>query len=124
LGSLVSEGYISENGVDFNNTNEDFAHQFEIALVGSYGTSGYRYERKLQNGKTLIEYQIHNKEVIQDISSKGLSQKSGEKEVPYVVLQSPKKIQRAFLQALFEGDGSVYSGKETVVISYLYTVYS
>jgi len=94
LGSLVSEGYISDSRVGFNNTDEDFAHQF------------------------LIEYQIHDKDIIQDISSKGFSEKSGNKEIPYAVLQSSKKVQRAFLKALFEGDGSIYSGKGTVVISY------
>jgi len=118
LGSLVSEGYISDSRVGFNNTDEDFAHQFEIALVSSYCTSGCRYEGKLKSGKTLIEYQIHDKDIIQDISSKGFSEKSGNKEIPYAVLQSSKKVQRAFLKALFEGDGSIYSGKGTVVISY------
>ena len=109
LGSLVSEGYISDNRVGFNNTDKDFADQFETALVGSYGTSCCIYERKLKSGKTLIEYQIHHKEVIEDIK---------EKEVPYTVLRSSKKIQRAFIRALFEGDGSVYKGQGTVVISY------
>ena len=118
LGSLVSEGYISDNRVGFNNTDEDFADIFEEALVSSYETYGCRYERELRSGKKLIEYQIHKREIIEDIKEKGFNEKSDNKEIPHTVLMSSKKVQRAFLRALFEGDGSVYSGKRTVVISY------
>ncbi len=118
LGSLVSEGYISDKRVDFNNTDEAFVEEFETVLVGSYGTSGCRYERKLKSGKTLVEYQIHTGDIIEDLREKGFSQKSAQKEVPHTVLRSSKKIQKAFLKALFEGDGSVYKGKGTVVVSY------
>ncbi len=118
FGSLVSEGYISENRAGFNNTSEEFALEFENALASTYETTGYRYERKLKSGKTLIKYQIHQKDIIEDLQEKGFTEKSAQKEIPYTVLMSSKKIQRAFLKALFEGDGSVYKGKNTVVISY------
>jgi DNA gyrase subunit A len=48
----------------------------------------------------------------------GLNKKSAEKEIPAVVLQSSEKVQRAFLRALFEVDGSVNEGKNTVYIIY------
>jgi len=118
LGSLVSEGYISDNRVGFNNTDEEFAEKFETALVSVYEIESCKYERKLKSGKTLIEYQIHKKDVIEDIKEKGLTEKSAQKEIPYTILRSSKRVQRAFLRALFEGDGSVYKGKNTVVISY------
>ncbi len=119
LGSLVSEGYMSENRVGFNNTDEEFATKFETALVSTYETTGCKYERKLKSEKTLIEYQIHDKDIIEDIREKGFTEKSSQKEIPYTVLRSSKRVQRAFLKALFEGDGSVYKDKNTVVISYL-----
>jgi len=118
LGSFVSEGYISNSRIGFNNTDEAFASEFETALVSVYETSGCKYERKLKSGKTLIEYQIHQKDIIEDIKEKGFTEKSAQKEIPYTVLRSSKKVQKAFLRALFEGDGSVYKGKNTVVISY------
>jgi intein/homing endonuclease len=37
-----------------------------------------------------------------------LNQKSAGKRIPQHILSSPKTIQRAFLSALFEGDGTVY----------------
>ncbi|WP_456400279.1 DNA gyrase subunit A [Persephonella sp.] len=118
LGSLVSEGYISENRVGFNNTDEEYASVFESAYKDSYGDTFCRYERTLKSGKTLVEYQIHHKEIIQDIREKGVDKRSSDKEIPFVVLQSSKRIQRAFLKALFEGDGAVYETARAVNISY------
>ncbi|WP_457625810.1 DNA gyrase subunit A, partial [Persephonella sp.] len=118
LGSLVSEGYISEDRVGFNNTDEDYSLSFENALVSTYGDVYCKYERRLKSGKIITEYQIHKKEVISDLKEKGFDKKSSEKEIPFVILRSSKKVQKAFLKALFEGDGSVYEGKGTVVVSF------
>ncbi len=38
--------------------------------------------------------------------------------IPSVVLRSSKRVQRAFLKTLFEGDGSVNEGKNTVYVTY------
>ncbi|WP_457644602.1 DNA gyrase subunit A [Persephonella sp.] len=118
LGSLVSEGYISENRAGFNNTDEEYASVFENAYKDIYGDTFCRYERTLESGKTLVEYQIHYKEIIQDIREKGFDKRSSDKEIPFVVLQSSKRVQRAFLKALFEGDGTVYETARAVNISY------
>nr|WP_274600287.1 DNA gyrase subunit A [Persephonella atlantica] len=118
LGSLVSEGYISENRVGFNNTDMEFTAVFENAFRESYGETFCRYERSLKSGKTVIEYQIHHRDTVQSIKEKGFDKKSSDKEIPYVVLKSSKKVQKAFLKALFEGDGSVYETARAVNVSY------
>ena len=118
LGSLVSEGYISENRVGFNNTDMEFAAVFENAFRDSYGETFCRYERSLKSGKTVIEYQIHHRDTVQSIKEKGFDKKSSDKEIPYVVLKSSKKVQKAFLKALFESDGSVYETARAVNVSY------
>ncbi len=48
----------------------------------------------------------------------GCSVRSKEKHVPAVVFQAPQQSVKAFLQALFSGDGSAYSSKEVVCIEY------
>nr|WP_232219504.1 LAGLIDADG family homing endonuclease [Hydrogenivirga sp. 128-5-R1-1] len=78
LGSLVSEGYISENRVGFNNTDEEFATKFETALVHSYEVAGCKYKRKLKSGKTLIEYQ-YTKKILLKTFKKRVLQKNRHK---------------------------------------------
>ncbi|SMO37192.1 DNA gyrase subunit A [Balnearium lithotrophicum] len=117
LGALTSEGYSSENRVGFNNTDKEFAKKVEENIK----TLGYRlcrYERELPSGKTLVEIQVHEKHFIENLKLLGFSGKSGEKGIPPAILMSGKKVQRLFLQALFEGDGSVYETNRSVVISY------
>ncbi|NPA53920.1 MAG: hypothetical protein GXO21_04560, partial [Aquificae bacterium] len=118
LGSLVAEGYVSDKRIGFNNTDKEYAKAFEEAFVPTYTDKYCKYERKLKSGKEIIEYQVHASAVLEDIKEKGFTEKSADKEIPDIVLRSSKKIQRAFLKALFEGDGSVYETARVVNISY------
>ncbi|WP_457642765.1 DNA gyrase subunit A, partial [Persephonella sp.] len=118
LGSLVSEGYVSESRAGFNNTDEAFVEAFEESLSSVYGETFCKYERTLKSGKKITEFQIHSTSVLEDLKDKSLNGKSEEKEIPSVVLLSSKKIQRAFLRALFEGDGSIYETARALNISY------
>ena len=117
LGALISEGYLSESRAGFNNTDGEFSKKVEDALK-RLNRRFCRYERTLKSGKTLVEVQVHEVEFLKELKKLGLSGKSGEKRIPKAVLMSSKKIQRIFLQALFEGDGSVYETNRSVVISY------
>ncbi len=118
LGSLVAEGYIDKNKIGFSNTDEEFCSIFEESYLKNYEKSFYKYKRILKSGKTLTEYQISEVAVLEDIKEKGFNQKSEDKEIPQIVLSSSKKVQRKFLQALFEGDGSVYETTGALNISY------
>ncbi|WP_457627045.1 DNA gyrase subunit A [Persephonella sp.] len=118
LGSLVSEGYILENRLGFNNTDREFAEVFEEAFTNTYGDKYCRYERTLKSGKNIIEYQVHATAVLSDVREKGFTERSAGKEIPDIVLRSSKKIQRAFLKALYERDGSVYETARAINISY------
>ncbi len=118
LGSLVAEGYVSDKRIGFNNTDKEYAKAFEEAFVSTYTDKYCKYERKLKSGKEIVEYQIHVSAVLEDIKEKGFTEKSADKEIPDIVLRSSKKIQKAFLKALFEGDGSVYETARAVNISY------
>jgi len=118
LGSFISEGYIPENRKGFNNIGKGYATVFENALKRGCGETFRGYERALKSEETAVECQIQYKDIVQDVMEKESDEKSLEKEIPYVVLQSSKKIQRAFLRALFEEDGTVYETVRAVNISY------
>ncbi len=118
LGSLIAEGYVSNNRVGFNNTDGEYCKIFEESFNAAFGGSICKYERKLKSGKTLYEYQIHTTTIVEELKEKLTTAKAEEKEIPAAVLRSSKKVQRAFLKALFEGDGSVNEGKNTVYVTY------
>ena len=118
LGSFVSEGYINDERVGFSNVNAEFVEEFERCLSKAHTGSYCAYERKLRSGKTITEFQIHNREFIGRVKDLGFNHKAEEKEIPQVVLRSSKKIQRAFLKALFEGDGSVSKVGQTTLVFY------
>ncbi|RUM89031.1 MAG: DNA gyrase subunit A, partial [Thermovibrio sp.] len=117
LGALTSEGYSSKNRVGFNNTDRDFAEKVE-ENIKALGYRLCKYERDLPSGKTLVEIQVHEKQFIENLKLLGFSGKSGDKGIPWAILMSSRKVQRLFLQVLFEGDGSVYETTRSVVISY------
>ncbi len=104
LGSLVSEGYVNAQRVGFSNADHKFTEEFERCLIKS--------------AKTLVEYQIHGKSFVERVRQLGFDHRSEEKEIPQVVLRSSKKVQRAFLRALFEGDGSVSKVGQTALVFY------
>jgi len=113
LGALTSE-----KRAGFNNTDEDFFEAVALSAKNSLTDKLCIYERELKSGKRIKELQIHEKRAVARLRELGLRGKSEEKEVPKAVLYSPKRVQRAFLQSLFEGDGSVYETNRSVVVSY------
>ena len=118
LGSFVSEGYVNDTRVGFSNVNPEFVREFEACLSSVHKGSYCAYKRKLKSGKTITEFQIHEKEFVEKVKDLGFTQKAEEKEIPQVVLKSSKRVQRAFLRALFEGDGSVSKVGQTILIFY------
>ncbi len=77
----------------FNNADKELVSTLELSLVSNSSTAKCQVAEIVQN-------------------------EDKDNEIPYTVLRSSKKIQKAFLKALFESGSSVYKGKNTVVISY------
>ncbi len=118
LGALVAEGYVMPGRVGINNTDAEFMERVEKEIQRLIGPHYHRSARTLPSGKTLIEIQVHKKEFLDLMHTLGFDQASGQRRVPPPILQSPPRVQRAFLQALFEGDGTVSRGKRTVLLMY------
>lgn len=120
LGAFISEGFVSEARAGFNNLDRDFFNTVLTAYDAVVGGTRYVSERTIASGSLLYELDIHNVNALRgsrlwDV----VGQRSADKAVPEWLWQAPACVKRAFLQALFEGDGSCsVLPRNTIQISY------
>jgi protein RecA len=113
LGYLVAEGTLGENArhaVVFTNAHDRDVLEEYVALVGQ--VLGVPAEQvRTYGGK---DHHIHDTALRRRLADDyGLTYTdSAGKEVPHVVRTGGPKVQRAFLSALYEGDGWIESGPE------------
>ncbi len=107
LGAITAEGSYHDKKILFCNQNKEYYKKVKKTLLKKF--KGIKlYERTLKDGSE--ELSIYQQRVVKTLESIGLTlKKSGEKEIPHSILQSPKKAVSEFLKGLFEGDGSVIS---------------
>ncbi len=125
-GCLVSEGFLSQDRIGFNNTDKAYFDDFIEAWNSEIGDSFYLKERALKSGKTIYEFDVqlqHSKDRDKILSSVIYNQmqglKSNEKRVPNFIFTSSKEAQKIFLQYMFEGDGSFSKlEKNTLIVQY------
>lgn len=105
LGALVSEGSFHQNKIIFNNSDKVFYKRVKDIILEQFkGIS--LYERKISGD--CLELEIYHQEAVNLLINIGLNKaKSDKKEIPFIILSSPKTVIRSFLKGLFEGDGSV-----------------
>lgn len=121
LGCLISEGSISQERITFNNTDKLYYDNYIQAYENEVGNNFYSYNRPLKSGKTIWEFDVQNTTQFKKSSiDKGIiGHKSHAKQVPEYIFQSPKSVQKIFLQYLFEGDGSIsLLPKNTINLQY------
>jgi recombination protein RecA len=100
LGYLVAEGTLtSRNAVHFTNWNPEVSGEYTDLVKGLFGVTVKNYHDK--------EFHVHNSAFRALLASKyGLDHvKAAGKTVPACIRTAGHKAQRAFLSALFEGDG-------------------
>jgi DNA gyrase subunit A len=110
LGGWVSEGWCSEKQAGFNNYDKSFFDDVVLAFDTLVGGPRYIYERTMESGKQIYELDIQNTSNIFESplsSLVGLTAK--DKKIPEIIWQGTKGVKRAFLMALFEGDGGISS---------------
>jgi DNA gyrase subunit A len=120
LGAFVSEGFANESRAGFNNVDLEFFGRVLTAYDHHVGGRRYVYERTIRTGSRLRELDI------QDLTSlRGsplaclIGHASRAKHVPERVWRGTPAFKRAFLQALFEGDGSSsLLPRSTIQVSY------
>ena len=120
LGAFISEGFVSENRAGFNNLDRDYFDTVVAAYDAVIGGARYLSERTIASGSRLFELDIHNLDPITDSPlAEFIGIRSAGKFIPDCVWHAPGAVKRAFLQALFEGDGSCSElPRNTIQVSY------
>jgi DNA gyrase subunit A len=120
LGGWVSEGFASEGRAGFNNTDQEYFQYVLDAYDAIVGGRRYVYERTLRrSGKTIHELDVQNLTQLRESPLAPLiGHQAAEKFVPEVVWQGGPGLKRAFLMALFEGDGGVHHVSKAITIQY------
>ena len=107
FGAMVSEGHFSFERAGFNNVDEEYFH--EVVRPFSLVVGGRRYisHRFIASGSLLHELDVqHPGALLSSPLAELVDLRSADKRVPDRVWSRGPAYKRAFLQALFEGDGS------------------
>lgn len=120
LGAFISDGFVSESRAGFNNLDRDYFNMVLAAYDAIVGGPRYVYERRIASGSKLLELDVHNLRALDSSRLAELkSQRSAAKTVPNWLWNSTAAAKKAFLQALFEGDGSCSAlPHNTIQLSY------
>ena len=119
-GAFVSEGWVSEGRAGFNNVDREFFVRVLAAFDLAVGGPRYVSERVIASGSTLHELDVQNLSALRaSVLGELTGARSAAKFVPEFVWRGTAAVKRAFLQALFEGDGSSsLLPRHTIQISY------
>jgi DNA gyrase subunit A len=119
-GAFVSEGWASDGRAGFNNVDRDFFVRVLAAFDIAVGGPRYISQRVIASGSVLHEIDVHDISALRkSLVGELIGSRSADKFVPEFVWRGPAAVKRAFLQALFEGDGSSSSlPRNTIQISY------
>ncbi|MDT5042458.1 MAG: gyrase subunit [Actinoplanes sp.] len=118
-GGYISEGWTSGMRVGFDNTDAAYFARVVSAFDMTVGGRRHEYTEITVTGKTLHKLRAQAADLDRSIVGELVGMRSAQKFVPTFVWQSPGIVKRAFLQSLFEGDGSSsLLPRKTIQISY------
>ena len=110
LGALLAEGTFRDQVIEFTNTPGDYAEHFIQAWKRVFPTCRLHiFEREpvSYGKKPSLQIQVVSQRVMAFIQALGLSGRSAQRQIPEVILRSPRNVVAAFLRGLYEGDGAV-----------------
>ncbi len=111
LGSLIAEGFIGRDKIEFCNTDEDWMRKFEEKWSSIFPDSKlHKFIKKPSSygRKEYMRLECHCRYTIEFLRNIGLLVcKAKDKDVPEGILRSPKDVLTEFIRAYFEGDGSI-----------------
>ncbi|WP_144206805.1 intein-containing DNA gyrase subunit A [Mycobacterium tilburgii] len=120
FGAFISEGFVSDGRARFNNPDRYYFNVVVAAYDAVVGGHHYLSTRTIASGSVLHELDIQDLTELKKTRLADLcGNRSADKFVPNWLWHSPVAVKRAFLQALFEGDGSCSMlSRNTIQISY------
>jgi DNA gyrase subunit A len=115
-GAWVSEGFASDTRAGFNNVDQAFFDLVLDAYDKIVGGRRYVYSRIIKSGSLLHELDVQDMSAFRE-SPLGsmMGGRSDVKYVPSFIWEGSPGLKRAFLQALFEGDGCAWLGPRNSV---------
>ncbi|MFH1585785.1 MAG: DNA gyrase subunit A [archaeon] len=121
LGLLVSEGFISDNKIEFCNSDKDLIYMFADKWNKLFPDSTlhmFKREPSSYGKKKYYRLECHCKNTLEFLFNIGiLPVKSSGKSIPELIFESPKRVVSSFLSAYFEGDGSISYSRKMVELS-------
>lgn len=115
LGVIIAEGAFAKREIRIANKDLSLLKICQKICIDEFNYEAKITPRKTEDGK--YDLNIYSKSIRELLIAFGLKEvKSGEKEIPWSVLQSDKKIVCSFLSGLYEGDGCV-SRKQIILVS-------
>jgi DNA gyrase subunit A len=118
-GALVSEGWISQEWVEFANVDREFFVRVLAAYDTAVGGKRWFGREITSTGKTLDRFRASVTSLRRGLLGEMVGHRSATKFVPEFVWRGAPAVKRAFLQSLFEGDGSSsLLARNTIQISY------
>ncbi|WP_030440876.1 intein-containing DNA gyrase subunit A [Actinoplanes subtropicus] len=119
-GAFVSEGWASGNRAGFNNVDGAFFARVLSAYDIAVGGRRYVSRRTIASGSEIHEFDVQDTTHLRSsLIGELIGARSAQKFVPAFVWGAAPAVKRAFLQALFEGDGSSsLLPRHTIQISY------
>ncbi|MBI4084289.1 MAG: hypothetical protein HY431_00100, partial [Candidatus Levybacteria bacterium] len=120
LGSLIAEGSLAApTKLEFCNSDERWIAQFVSEWQRTFPDTRLHIFKKEPSSYGRMPYyriEIHSLYVIAFLRNIGLApHKSAKRRIPPLLLKSPKHVAKAFLQAYFEGDGSISSSSRKMI---------
>lgn len=115
LGMMVSEGCLNNvteksryHRIYFGNTDYKLIEEFTKCFKDTFPNAKLTYEKNKTKNFDYFNIYCHSKEIYEEFQNKYNFQiDSKNQEIPKIILQSSKNIQKEFLKYLFEGDGGV-----------------
>jgi DNA gyrase subunit A len=105
-GAFVSEGWVSATRAGLSNVDADFFSAAVEAYDAVVGGKRYVYRRQIASGSQLWELDVQNLDRLEQSPLADVAGAAREKRVPDFVWNADPALKRAFLEALFTGDGS------------------
>ncbi len=121
LGSFLSEGGLTENKIEFCNTDKIWIDELMRIWKKIFPDSTLHCFKRKPSSYGKKEYyrlECHCRYTLNFLRNLGLKAlKSSERQLPTTLLQSPKNVIIKFLKTYFEGDGSISQSTKMIELS-------